>query len=63
MAARRVGRGDRRDRSSSPFTKLARSIRLHRHRILAAIRLGLANGRPEALRCREDGIASFGSVV
>jgi len=32
----------------APFIKLARTIRRHRQGILAAIRLGLSNGRPEA---------------
>jgi transposase len=35
-----------------PFVKLARTIRLHRHGILAAIRLGLTNGRLEGLNSR-----------
>jgi transposase len=35
-----------------PFVKLARTIRLHRHGILAAIRLGLSNGRLEGLNSR-----------
>jgi transposase len=35
-----------------PFVKLARTIRRHRDRILAAIRLGLSNGRLEALNSR-----------
>jgi transposase len=35
-----------------PFIKLARTIRLHRHGILAAIRLGLTNGRLEGLNSR-----------
>jgi Transposase len=33
-----------------PFVKLARTIRLHRHSILAAIRLDLTNGRLEGLQ-------------
>jgi len=35
-----------------PFVKLARTIRLHRHGILAAISLGLTNGRLEGLNSR-----------
>jgi len=35
-----------------PFIKLARTIRLHRGGILAAIRLGLTNGRLEGLNSR-----------
>jgi transposase len=35
-----------------PFVKLARTIRTHRHGILAAIRLGLNNGRLEGLNSR-----------
>jgi transposase len=35
-----------------PFVKLARTIRLHRHGILAAIRLRLTNGRLEGLNSR-----------
>lgn len=35
-----------------PFIKLARTIRLHRHGILAAIRLHLTNGRLEGLNSR-----------
>jgi transposase len=35
-----------------PFIKLARTIRLHRHGILAAIRLRLTNGRLEGLNSR-----------
>jgi transposase len=35
-----------------PFVKLARTIRLHRHGILSAIRLGLTNGRIEGLNSR-----------
>ena len=35
-----------------PFVKLARTIRRHRHGILAAIRLGLTNGRLEGLNSR-----------
>jgi transposase len=35
-----------------PFVKLARTIRLHRHGILAAIRLDLTNGRLEGLNSR-----------
>ena len=35
-----------------PFVRLARTIRLHRHGILAAIRLGLTNGRLEGLNSR-----------
>jgi transposase len=35
-----------------PFIKLARTIRHHRHGILAAIRLGLNNGRLEGLNSR-----------
>src|SRR5207253_6173473 len=35
-----------------PFVELARSIRLHRHGILAAIRLGLTNGRLGGLNSR-----------
>ena len=35
-----------------PFVKLARTIRLHRLGILAAIRLGLTNGRLEGLNSR-----------
>jgi len=35
-----------------PFVKLARTIRLHRHGILAAIRLHLTNGRLEGLNSR-----------
>ena len=35
-----------------PFVKLARTIRLHRNGILAAIRLGLTNGRLEGLNSR-----------
>src|SRR5207247_653696 len=35
-----------------PFVKLACTIRLHRHGILAAIRLGLTNGRLEGLNSR-----------
>ena len=35
-----------------PFAKLARTIRLHRHGILAAISLGLTNGRLEGLNSR-----------
>jgi transposase len=35
-----------------PFIKLARTIRTHRHGILAAIRLGLNNGRLEALNSK-----------
>ncbi len=35
-----------------PFVKLARTVRLHRHGILAAIRLGLSNGRLEGLNSR-----------
>ncbi|MFP5486858.1 MAG: ISL3 family transposase [Acidimicrobiia bacterium] len=36
----------------APFVKLARTIRAHRDGILAAIRLGLANGRLEGLNNR-----------
>ncbi|HTU77907.1 MAG TPA: ISL3 family transposase [Solirubrobacteraceae bacterium] len=36
----------------APFIKLARTIRLHRHGILAAIRLRLTNGRLEGLNSR-----------
>lgn len=35
-----------------PFVKLARAIRRHRQGILAAIRLGLNNGRREGLNSR-----------
>jgi transposase len=35
-----------------PFVKLARTIRRHQHGILAAIRLGLNNGRLEGLNSR-----------
>ena len=35
-----------------PFVEFARTIRLHRHGILAAIRLGLTNGRLEGLNSR-----------
>ena len=35
-----------------PFVKLARTIRRHRVGILAAIRLGLSNGRLEGLNSR-----------
>ena len=35
-----------------PFIKLARTIRAHRQGILAAIRLGLTNGRLEGLNSR-----------
>jgi transposase len=35
-----------------PFVKLARTIRRHRDGILAAIRLGLSNGRLEGLNSR-----------
>jgi transposase len=35
-----------------PFVKLARTIRRHRAGILAASRLGLSNGRLEALNSR-----------
>jgi transposase len=35
-----------------PFVRLARTIRLHRHGILTAIRLGLNNGRLEGLNSR-----------
>jgi len=35
-----------------PFVKLARTIRKHRHGILAAIRLGLSNGRLEGLNSK-----------
>ena len=35
-----------------PFVKLARTIRAHREGILAAIRLGLSNGRLEALNSK-----------
>jgi transposase len=35
-----------------PFVKLARTIRRHREGILAAIRLGLTNGRLEGLNSR-----------
>ena len=35
-----------------PFVKLARTIRLHRHGIVAAISLGLTNGRLEGLNSR-----------
>lgn len=35
-----------------PFVELARTIRLHRHGILAAIGLGLTNGRLEGLNSR-----------
>ncbi len=35
-----------------PFIKLARTIRRHRAGILAAIRLGLSNGRREGLNSR-----------
>ncbi|MEA2274940.1 MAG: transposase, partial [Solirubrobacteraceae bacterium] len=38
--------------ASSPFIKLARTIRRHRDGILAAIRLGLSNGRLEGLNSR-----------
>ena len=36
----------------APFVKLARTIRAHRDGILAAIRLGLSNGRVEGLNTR-----------
>ena len=36
----------------APFVKLARTIRRHRTAILAAIRLGLSNGRLEGLNSR-----------
>ena len=36
----------------APFVKLARTIRRHRAGILAAIRLGLSNGRLEGLNSR-----------
>jgi transposase len=36
----------------APFLRLARTIRRHRHGILAAIRLGLSNGRLEGLNSR-----------
>ncbi len=36
----------------TPFVKLARTIRRHRAGILAAIRLGLPNGRLEGLNSR-----------
>lgn len=36
----------------APFVRLARTIRRHRHGILAAIRLGLSNGRLEGLNSR-----------
>ena len=35
-----------------PFVKLARTIRRHRQGILAAVRLGLSNGRLEGLNSR-----------
>jgi transposase len=35
-----------------PFVRLARTIRNHRHGVLAAIRLGLTNGRLEGLNSR-----------
>jgi Transposase len=36
----------------APFVRLARTLRAHRHAILAAIRLGLANGRLEGLNSK-----------
>jgi transposase len=36
----------------APFVKLARTIRRHRAGILAAVRLGLSNGRLEGLNSR-----------
>ena len=39
-------------RGCVPFVKLARTIRRHRAGILAAIRLGLSNGRLEGLNSR-----------
>jgi transposase len=46
-----------------PFIRLARTIRAHRHGILAAIHLGLTNGRLEGLNSRTRLIShrSFGS--
>ena len=41
-----------RSRLVAPFVRLARTIRLHRTGILAAIRLGLSNGRLEGLNSR-----------
>jgi transposase len=35
-----------------PFVRLARTLRAHRHGILAAIRLGLSNGRLEGLNSK-----------
>jgi len=35
-----------------PFVKLARTVRRHRQGILAAVRLGLSNGRLEGLNSR-----------
>ena len=46
------GRPGPRDPGSKPFVKLARTIRRHRDGILAAIRLGLNNGRLEGLNSR-----------
>jgi len=45
-----------------PFVKLARTIRKHRQGILAAIRLGLSNGRLEGLNSKVSLIShrSFG---
>jgi transposase len=36
----------------TPFVKLARTIRQHKHGVLAAIQLGLSNGRLEALNSK-----------
>jgi transposase len=36
----------------APFVALARTLRAHRHGILAAIRLGLSNGRLEGLNSK-----------
>jgi len=35
-----------------PFVKLARTIRQHRHGVLAAIEIGISNGRLEALNSK-----------
>jgi Transposase len=53
FASPTAGRRDLSARSRlDPFIRLAHTIRCHRARILAAIRLGLNNGRLEGLNSR-----------
>ena len=52
-APRRLAGLGRRARGCRPFVRLARTLRAHRDGILAAIRLGLSNGRLEGLNSQD----------